>query len=91
MFKVKVECSLFRGIRAPEPRHLHPEFLHLVSRVGFKFKFPETVKSDGARHMGSTVWLDLWVKGERESERERGESPATLTRNSFTLFTEVRN
>ena len=34
-------------------------------------KFPDTVKSDGARHMGSTVWLGLRVNGERERERER--------------------
>jgi len=32
--------------------------------------FPETVKSDGARHMGSSVWVGLWVKGETEGEGE---------------------
>ena len=35
-------------------------------------EFPETVESDGARHMGSTVWLGLWVKREREAIEELG-------------------
>jgi hypothetical protein len=30
----------------------------------------ETIRSDGARHMGSAMWLGLSVKGEREGERE---------------------
>ena len=47
-------------------------------------KSPETVKSDSARHMGSTVWVGLWVKGGREREqqggrgRERGDQAHTV-------------
>lgn len=28
-------------------------------------KFSETIQSDGASHMGGTVWVGLWVKGGR--------------------------
>jgi len=31
----------------------------------------ETVNSDGARHMGSTVQVGVWLEGPRERERER--------------------
>jgi len=46
-------------------------------------KFPDTVKSDGARHMGSTVWLGLRVNGEREREREREREQVT-SRSRYT-------
>ena len=53
-----VDIKLHEGqqLRQPRRRQLVP-----------LLQFPETVKSDGARHMGSTVRLGLWVKGEREA------------------------
>ena len=35
-----------------------------------RLEFPGTVKFDDARYMGSAVWLDLWVRGERGGDRE---------------------
>ena len=34
---------------------------------GHASEFPETAKSD---HMGSTVWLGVWVSGGGEADRE---------------------
>jgi len=39
-------------------------------------EFPETVHSDGAHHVRSTVWLGLWVRGWEKRGRE-GEGEAT--------------
>ena len=40
---------------------------------GFDWGRCDTLKSDGARDIGSTVWLVLWVKGDRKRKREARE------------------
>ena len=39
-------------------------------------KFPETVQPDGAHHVGSTMWLDVWVKGGGEREIRQVTNPS---------------